>query len=342
MTRSRSSRLAALLSAFAALAAVLAVSGCGEKEERAAGGAERFDLMLDFFVNPDHVGIYQALSNGEFESAGLDVRAQIPSDPSAPIKQVAAGQVDLAISYEPEVMLARDQGLDVVAVAALVQSPLTSMISLPDAGIDEPADLAGKTIVTAGIPYQDAFLKSILSDAGVDSDEVESVNVGFNLQQPLLSGRAEAMLGGFLNVEGVDLAEQGENPKVVPVDQLGIPTYNELVLVASGEQVRQDAEMIRLFIAALEQGTADAIADPEGATDELLAAADGLDPELTLAQVKGTLPLLEPVAGKPYGYMDPQAWTEFAGFMADQGLLEVRPEAGSLLTNSLLPGQIPR
>ena len=64
---------------------------------------------------------------------GLDVRPQVPSDPSAPIKQVAAGRVDLAISYEPEVMLARDQGLDVVAVGALVDGPLTSLISLPEA-----------------------------------------------------------------------------------------------------------------------------------------------------------------------------------------------------------------
>ena len=113
------------------LAALLPLAACGEKEERLPGDPERIELMLDFFVNPDHVGIYQALAGGDFEAAGLDVRPRVPSDPAAPIKQLAAGQVDLAISYEPEVMLARDQGLDVVAVAALIRSPLTSMISLP-------------------------------------------------------------------------------------------------------------------------------------------------------------------------------------------------------------------
>ena len=61
----------------------------------------------------------------------------MPSDPSAPIKEVAAGRVDLAISYEPEVLLAHDQGLPVKAVAAVVPTPLTSLIWLKGSGIRE-------------------------------------------------------------------------------------------------------------------------------------------------------------------------------------------------------------
>ena len=211
--------------------------------------------MLDFFVNPDHAGIYSALDNGHFEEAGLDVKPRVPSDPSAPIKLVAAGEADLAVSYAPEVLLARDQGLPVVAVASIVSEPLTSLISLPDAGIADPADLRGKTIATAGIPYQDAFMGRILRDARVPEDEVEQVSVGLGLEQAVLSGKADAMLGGFRNIEGVSLEERGENPRVVPVDELGIPTYDELVLVASEEAVEDDPEPIRLFIAALERGT---------------------------------------------------------------------------------------
>ena len=124
------------------LACAVFASGCGDSGDE--GGAEQFDLALDFYVNPDHVGIYEGLDAGTFADAGLDVRPRVPSDPSAPIKQVASGQVDLAISYEPEVILAREQGLDVVAVAALVHGPLTSLISLPEAGIEEPADLAAR------------------------------------------------------------------------------------------------------------------------------------------------------------------------------------------------------
>ena len=180
----------------------------------------------------------------------------MPSDPSAPIRQVAAGRADLAISYEPEVLLAQDQGLPVIAVAALVPHPLTSLISLPEAGIANAADLEGKTIATAGIPYQADYLETILDGEGLSLDDVDQKDVGFNLLPAVLSGSADAMLGGFLNVEGVDLEERGLNPRVVPVDELGIPTYDELVLVASSERVADDPEAIRLFIAALERGTA--------------------------------------------------------------------------------------
>ncbi|HEX2389325.1 MAG TPA: ABC transporter substrate-binding protein [Solirubrobacterales bacterium] len=323
------------VTAVAVLVAALAVAACGSGG--GGNGGDRFDLALDFYVNPDHAGIYTALENGYFEDAGLDVRPQVPSDPSAPIKQVAAGRVDLAISYEPEVVLARDQGLDVIAVAALVNGPLTSLISLPEAGIESAADLTGKTVVTAGIPYQAAYLETILNRAGVDPDSVDQVDVGFNLMQPLIAGRADAMFGGFLNVEGVDLAERGLDPRVVPVDRLGVPTYDELVLVADGDRLRDDPEPIRDFLAALERGTYAAARDPQAATDALVAAGNGLDPELTRAEVDRTLPRLLPPGDMPYGWMDPKRWQRFADYLYDAGQVETGPNAADLLTNALLP-----
>lgn len=326
-----------ILLAGAVLSAAIA-AGCGEKEESIRGGeAEVVELMLDFFVNPDHAGIYTAIDNGYFEVAGLDVTPRVPSDPSAPIKLVAAGQADLAISYEPEVLLARDRGLPVVAVASIVSEPLTSLISLPDAEIDDPADLRDKTIATAGIPYQDAFIGRILRDARISEDEVEQVSVGLGLEQAVLSGKADAMLGGFRNIEGVSLEERGLNPRVVPVDELGIPTYDELVLVANSDDVAADPEPIRLFIAALERGTQNAIDDPEAATKAVLDAGDGLDPKLTEAEIEATLPLLAPRGKQPFGFMDESEWDEFAGFLADEGFIQALPEPGEALTNELLP-----
>jgi putative hydroxymethylpyrimidine transport system substrate-binding protein len=312
-------------------------AGCGGGD-RAGGSGEPFSVALDFYVNPDHVGIFTALDRGYFTDAGLDVSPRVPSDPSAPIRQVAAGRVDLAVSYEPEVVLARDQGLPVTAVAALVPRPLTALISLPSAGISRPADLAGKTIATAGIPYQADFLAQILSRGGLSLDDVTQVDVGLGLLPALLSGRADAMLGGFLNVEGVDLAERGRDPRVVAVDRLGIPIYDELVLVAGSDRVASDPEPIRDFIAALERGTRAAVDDPAGAAEAVLDAGEGLDPKLTRAEVERTLPLLVPRGdSRPYGYMDPDEWERFAAFFADRGLIESAPPAQDLLTNELLP-----
>jgi len=335
MSRGRARRNAI---AFAlTVACCVGAAGCGGDDGDGDAGTEPFDLALDFYVNPDHVGIYEGIDSGAFADAGLDVSPRVPSDPSAPIKQVASGQVDLAISYEPEVILARDQGLDVVAVAALAHGPLTSLISLPEAGIEEPADLEGTTIATAGIPYQTAYLETILREAGLGPDDVNQVDVGFNLLQPVIAGRADAMLGGFLNVEGVQLAERGLDPVVVPVDELGIPRYDELVLVADPDRLEEDPEPIRAFIDALGTATASAEEDPDAATDVLLEAAPDLDPELTRAQVDATLPRLVSPEGKPFGYMDPAEWERFAEFLAEEDQIDSAPPVEELLTNELLP-----
>ena len=328
--------------AVALLALPLGLAACGEKSEETKGEKEALTLTLDFYPNPDHAGIYLAQKLAYFEEAGLDVDIQTPSDPSAPIKQVAAGRSDLAISYEPEVILAREQGLDVKAVAAVVNRPLTSMIWLKKSGIQGIGSLRGKTIATAGIPYQDAYLKTILARAKLSPSDVKAVNVGFGLLPALLGDQAQAILGGFSNVEGVDLRLRGKDPVVTPVDKLGVPSYDELVLVAQGKNLQEDPQAIRLFIAALARGTAAAANNPKAAEKALLEANPDLDPKLTRAELAATLPLLDPPRSKqPYGYMNPAQWREFIGWMRDNELIDGLPATASLLSNDYLPGAIP-
>ena len=167
-------------------------------------------MMLDYFPNADHAGLYAAKEAGLYAKAGLDVKIQPPPDPSAPLKLLRAGRADLAISYEPELLLARDAGRgEPRRVGALVQTPLTSLIALPAAACKTPKDLAGKRVGTSGIPYQSAYLKTILEKAGVDPSTVKETNVGFNLVPAMLSKKADAALGAFWNFEGVDLQRRG-------------------------------------------------------------------------------------------------------------------------------------
>jgi putative hydroxymethylpyrimidine transport system substrate-binding protein len=326
----------------ALLALALGLTACGEKSEDASTAAQPLSLTLDFYPNADHAGIYMAQKLDYFEEAGLDVSIDTPSDPSAPLKLVAAGQSDLAISYEPEVALARDKGLDVVAISALVNRPLTSLMWLQSSGVKGVGDLKGKTVATAGIPYQEAFLQTILSRVQLSPGDVKTVNVGFGLLPALLGGGAQAMLGGYSNVEGVDLRQRGKDPVVTPVDQLGVPTYDELVLVANRKSLEADPDKFRLFIAALQRGTDAAVRQPNAATKAVLEANQGLDPKLTAAQVEATLPLLGArTVDQPYGYMDPAQWRTFVGWMRDNGLIESLPEPSELLSNAYLVGEIP-
>jgi putative hydroxymethylpyrimidine transport system substrate-binding protein len=334
-------RIAAV--ALAVLTLALALTACGEKSEDGTTARQSFHLTLDFYPNPDHAGIYMAEKLGYFREAGLEVEIETPSDPAAPVKQVAAGRSDLAISYQPEVALAREQGLDVVAVAAIVNRPLTSMIWLKKSGIKGIGGLKGKTIATAGIPYQDKFLETILARVDLTPDDVKVVNVGFGLLPAVAGGSAQAMLGGFRNVEGVDLRLRGLAPTVTPVDQLGVPTYDELVLVASPQRLEQDPDKFRLFLSALARGTEAAVEKPGAATDAITEANPDLEPKLTAAEVKATLPLLGARVGdQPYGYLDPKKWETFAGWMRDNGLIESLPRTSELIDNGYLSsGEIP-
>ena len=322
------------------LAALIALAACGVKKEKTgAPSPQRFDLVLDFFPNADHVGIYAGIADGAFRHEGLDVRPRTPADPAEPLKLVAAGQADLAISYEPELLLARDRGLKLVSVGAIVRRPLTSIIALGDKKIRSVADLKGKRVGTAGIPYQSAYLKTILQRANIDPATVKETSVGFNLVPAMLAGKVDATLGGFWNYEGVQLSLQKKKPTVIRVDQAGVPTYDELVLVARRDALRKHGGEIRRFMRALARGYESARANPQHAVDALVKASPGLDRKLQLASVQATLPAFFPPGSRPFGFQDARLWVAYGDWMLRNQLVKRPPAAGAALTNEFLPGQ---
>jgi putative hydroxymethylpyrimidine transport system substrate-binding protein len=323
---------------------LLALAGCGEKEEPTAGGnadAEPFTVMLDYFPNADHAGIYATRASGEYERAGLDVEIQAPPDAAVPLRLLQAGRIDLAISYEPELLLARDRGADLVAVGALVQKPLTSMMSLGDRAITRPEQLAGKRVGTSGLAYQSAYLRTIAEQAGVDPDSVKETNVGFKLTQAMLSKQVDATLGAFWNYEGVDLQRRNRDPEILRMEDLGVPTYNELVFVARRSDLDEEgASRLRRFLRATARGHELLERRPEAGVDALLEADGGLDRGLQEAAVKATLPVFFPEdEERPFGFQDPAEWAAYERWMREQGLLK-RPEGEQApLTNEFLPGE---
>jgi putative hydroxymethylpyrimidine transport system substrate-binding protein len=319
----------------------LALAGCGEKAEptgSAPARLEPFTVMLDYFPNADHAGIFAAKEAGLYEKAGLDVKIQTPPDPSAPLKLLRAGKADVAISYEPELLLARDAGADtLVAVGALVQVPLTSLMALPASGIRTAKDLAGKRVGTAGIPYQSAYLQTIAKTAGVEPKET---NVGFNLVPALLGKKVDAVLGAFWNYEGVDLERRGRKPVILRMENLGVPTYNELILVARRESLDEaGASRLRRFITATAAGHRLVRDNPTAGVDALLKADKGLDRGLQEAAIKATTPAFFPKADQPWGWMEPVDWANYERWMRANRLLKRPPSEAPPLTNEFLPGE---
>jgi putative hydroxymethylpyrimidine transport system substrate-binding protein len=334
-----------LLLLLTALAAAMALAACGEKKDAvapAASSAQPVSMMLDWFPNADHVGLYRALSAGYFRQAGLDVHVQTPSNPATPLQLLAAGKIDLAISYEPEVLLARDKGLPLVSIAALVQRPLTSIVSLGRRHITSPQQLRGQTVGDAGIPYQHAYLQTILQHAGVPSSSVKEVNVGSNLVPALLSGRVAATLGAYWNYEAIQLRQLGRRVNVIHVENAGVPNYDELVLVARENELAKRTNLLRRFVQALGHGYESVRSNPSAGVNALISANPSLDRKLQQASVSATLPDFFPSgSGQPWGWQNSAQWTAYGQWMLGHHLVSNPASIVAAQTNQLLAGQGP-
>ena len=331
--------------AAGALVAALMLAACGEKQDTltpSAAKAQPLSLMLDWLPNADHVGLYQALADGGFSNAGLDVHVQVPTDPATPLELLDAGKVDVAISYEPEVLLARDKGEPLVAIGAIVQRPLTSIVSLGSKHITSPRQLRGKRIGDAGIPYQQAYLQTILQKAGVPASSVKETNVGDNLVPAMLSGRVDATLGAYWNYEAIQLRQMGKKPNVIHVEDAGVPPYDELVLVTTENDIANKNNELRRFVEALGRGYQAVRADPQGAVNALERANPSLDAKLQLASVQATLSSFFPSNPTlPWGWQDGGQWTRFGQWMLHEHLITNPATVPDASTNQLLAGQGP-
>jgi putative hydroxymethylpyrimidine transport system substrate-binding protein len=190
---------------------------------------------------------------------------------------------------------------------------------------------------TAGIDYQHAYLQTVLEQSGVGADDVKERNVGFNLVPALLTGKVDAILGGFWNYEAIDLEQRGKKPRVIRMDDAGVPDYDELVFVANEDALETSGPLIRRFLGALRRGATSLRRDPDGGVQALVKANRDLDPKLQAAAVKETLPYFAPPAGKPYGWQDPKKWNRFGAWMQDNGLIKSGATGAS--TNRYLPGE---
>jgi putative hydroxymethylpyrimidine transport system substrate-binding protein len=213
-------------------------------------------------------------------------------------------------------------------------------MSLGDRAIARPEQLEGKRVGTSGLAYQSAYLRTILEKAGVDPGSVKETNVGFRLTQAMLSKQVDATLGAFWNYEGVDLERRNRDPEILRVQDLGVPTYNELVFVARRPDLDEDgASRLRRFLHATARGHELLDRRPQAGVDALLEADGGLDRGLQEAVVQATLPVFFPEdEEKPFGFQDPAEWAAYEDWMRENDLLK-RPAGQAPLTNEFLPGE---
>ncbi len=267
---------------LAAALLALAITGCGGGGAE-PGAPEGATLVLDFEPNAVHSGIYAAQAEGDFRDQGVSLEIQQPSSSADSAKLLESGRADFAVMDISDFGIARERGLDLVPIAAVVQRPLASVIAANRNEIRRPADLAGKTVGVTGVPSDDAVLDTVLRSGGVDPGSVTRVNIGFNAVSALAAGKVDAATA-FWNAEGVELHSMGVPIREFRVDEFGAPRYPELLVVARrGEAQRLESQG---FLRGLRRGYRELAAHPRTALDDLLNEVRGLDRPAQAAQLR--------------------------------------------------------
>lgn len=300
-------------------------------EARAARAAEKYDLILDWFPNADHIPLYVAVQGGFFKKEGLEIRLIAPADPNDPLKLVAAGRMPFAINYQPNVTIARSRGLPVRAIGVLVEHPLSSLAFLKSSGIKTPADLKGKII---GYSVQDlelALLKALAASAGLTPKDYRVINVNFNLTASLLSKKVDAVMGAFWNYELAELALENVEGGYFSLPDYGIPDYYELVVITNDAFLKSHRDAATRLVRGLQAATNFMRANPERALAMYFKANPQVKKELDRRAFK--LVIGQFAHGQK---MSAKKWETFARFAKDLKVIDQQPRTADLFTN-LLP-----
>ncbi|MDH2926139.1 thiamine biosynthesis protein [Lonepinella koalarum] len=301
---------------FTFLTAVWAILGVAFS----AQANEKLTLLLDWFVNPDHANIIIAQQKGFFAQQGLDVEIIEPTDPSMPPKLVAAGQGDLAVNYQPQLVMQVEQGLPLVRVGTIIGTPLNSLTVLESSQIKSLADLKGKKIGFSVSGFEDSLLERMLSTVGLTRNDVELVNVNWALSQSLLSKQVDAVIGAFRNFELHELNLEGHQGRLFYPEQYGVPSYEELIFVAQAG--KQNDVNINKFLTAIEQATAYIKQNPDQAWQDFVNyKPQELNNELNRRAWQDTIPLLTDNTRQ----LNQELYQQVAQFMLDSKLIKAVP-----------------
>jgi putative hydroxymethylpyrimidine transport system substrate-binding protein len=272
-------------------------------------------LMLDWFPNVDHLPVYVAQQRGYFADQDVSVNILSPSDTADALKLAAAGKVDLAVSYEPQTVMAAARGFDVRVVGRLIGHPLTTLLFLKSGGFTTPADLNGRTIGYTVPGLMDVLMDAFAKVNGIK--DYQLVNVGFSIVPALSAGRVDAVMGPFKTYETVTMAAEGLEAGFFELEKWGIPDYDELIFICGAKTLADKKKAVNGFVRAVARGIDAVAASPDAALADYFRAVPDADRAVETAAFGLTRPYY--ATGQ---VCDPKRWQAFADFALKHGLIE--------------------
>lgn len=289
-----------------------------------ATAARKLTLMLDWFPNVDHLPLYYAKGKGYFAKEGLEVKILSPSGTSDALKLAASGNVDIAVSYQPQTIIAAARGLEIAAFARLVEHPLTTLLFLKDKGYSAPEDLNGKRIGYTVPGLMDVLLAAFAKLNGIET--YTPVNVGFTIVQSLSADKVDAIMGPFKTYETVTMAHRGYQVGYFELEKFGIPDYDELIFVAGKKMLDKHAASMKAFRRIIEGAIAEIRKTPQEAFEVYFKQVPEADRKTETEAFQLTLPYFA-----HNQLLDRARWQRFADFALEHGLIEKSVDVESIL-----------
>lgn len=340
MERSWQSRLRRTLAGGLLLALALPLSGCGQKTTVTETELEPTTVMLDWYPNTNHTGLYVAVERGYFAAEGLEVEV-LQSGEAGVEQAVGSGRVDFGFSSQENATYALAEGVPILSIAAILQHNTSAFASLKEAGIKTVKDFEGKRYGGWGSPSEAAVIQAVMAKHGADFSQVETVTLG---QADFFAtiGRAADFEWIYYGWDGIEAERRGIELNTIFLKDLDpVFDYYAPLLVTSQSLATNQPDKVAAFMRALAKGYADALADPAAGAEILLKYAPELNPDLVrrsqafLAQVEKA----DKTEGRPYwGYQDQEVWARYARWMYEAGLIANPVDAGQAFTNQFLPG----
>lgn len=285
---------------------------------------QKVTLMLDWYPNAVHSLLYVAQEKGYFKEQGLDVDIKMPADTTDPLKMVAVNKVDMAISYQPQVLMARDENIPVKSFAALVRHPLNQLLVPENGPIKSPRDLEGKTVGYPSDQLDEEIINTMVKHDGGNPQKVKMVDVGWDLIPAMATKKTDALIGGYINHEQLLLGKQGHPMRAINPKDYGVPDHYELVLVGSEKELKEKPDVFKKFMAAITKGQQFVQQNPEEGLSILLKNEDKsspLDKDVETKSLHILLPLMD-AKDKPFGYQDSRTWENVAKWLEDSKVVK--------------------
>ncbi|MQG19707.1 MAG: pyrimidine biosynthesis enzyme [SAR202 cluster bacterium] len=291
------------------------VIGCGNENE--------LSLALDWYPNSNHAGIYSAIDEGFFDEEGIKLSVYTPSDPTAIISSVASGRDDFGLSYHPDILQAQSAGLEIVSVLSISQHPLNSIMTLKKSSIKNPSDLKGKVVGYPGIPSNKAMLETVLSSQNININDVETVDVGFELVKALVSGSVDAIIGAYWTHESIVMELQGYDIEIMRLEEWGVPDYYELILITNKSFLEENKSDVEKVVNSFKKGYEFSIKNPQESITSLISIAgeEIVEEDVERAGVELLIPMWQS-NNLPFGHQDISKWEETYEWMYQNNFLE--------------------